>query len=39
MLGNFEDFWKLYPNKKSKGYARVAYAKAMKITTHNEIME
>lgn len=38
-MGDFEDFWKLYPNKKSKGYARIAYAKAIKITTHDQIME
>jgi hypothetical protein len=39
MIEKFDDFWKLYPNKKSKGYARIAYAKAIKIATHEEIME
>lgn len=39
MIQDFDEFWKLYPNKKSKWYARVAYAKALKITTSEAIME
>lgn len=39
MIQDFDEFWKLYPNKKSKWYARIAYAKAIKLTTHDQIME
>jgi len=39
MIDGFDEFWKLYPNKKSKWYARVAYAKALRITTTEAIME
>ena len=34
----FDEFWSRYPRKVSKGTARKAYAKALKLATHEEIM-
>ena len=34
----FEAFWPAYPRKVGKGQARIAYARALKKTTHAEIM-
>lgn len=34
----FEDFWQRYPRKVGKGQARKAYAKALKLDTHDSIM-
>ena len=36
--GGFGEFWARYPRKVAKGAARKAYAKALKLTTHDEIM-
>ena len=38
MLEDFNDFWRAYPRKVGKGQARKAYAKAIKIASHDEIM-
>jgi hypothetical protein len=37
LAASFDAFWKLYPLKKDKGHARLAYAKALKIATAAEI--
>lgn len=34
----FDDFWSYYPRKVGKGAARKAYTKALKLTTHDDIM-
>jgi len=34
----FDEFWERHPRKVGKGSARKAYAKALKITTHDNIM-
>ena len=36
---SFEDFWTNYPRKVAKGHARRAYARALKLASHEEIME
>lgn len=38
MADGFDEFYARYPRKVGKGQARKAYAKAMKVTTHDEIM-
>ena len=38
MVDDFEAFWSAYPRKVGKGQARKAYAKALKIAPHDEIM-
>lgn len=38
MEEKFEEFWKRYPRRVGKGAARKAYAKALKVATHEEIM-
>lgn len=35
---SFDAFWKLYPRKTDKGHARVAYVRALKLTTAEEIL-
>lgn len=35
---DFAEFYAAYPRKVGKGQARKAYAKALKITSHDEIM-
>ena len=35
----FEEFYKRYPRKIGRGAARKAYLKAVKIDSHDEIME
>ena len=35
---SFEAFWPAYPRKVGKGQARIAYTRALKKTTHAEIM-
>lgn len=35
---SFDEFWALYPRKTAKGAARKAYAKAMKLVYHNDLM-
>lgn len=34
----FDEFWKLCRRKESKGTARKAYAKALKLSSHGDIM-
>jgi hypothetical protein len=34
----FDEFWEVYPRKVAKGAARQKYVKALKMTTHDEIM-
>lgn len=36
--GAFDDFWTRYPRKVGKGQARKAYAKALKVARHADIM-
>jgi hypothetical protein len=38
MLDDFPEFWAAYPRKIGKGQARKAYAKAVKMVPHDEIM-
>ena len=35
---SFDEFWEAYPRKVAKGAARQKYMKALKMTTHGEIM-
>jgi len=35
---DFDEFYAAYPRKVGKGNARKAYAKALKVATHDEIM-
>ena len=37
-IGHFDEFWTQYPKKVAKGGARKAYEKALKLTTHEDIM-
>lgn len=37
-VDSFEEFWGRYPRKVGKGQARKAYAKALKLDTHENIM-
>ena len=34
----FDEFWAIYPRKVGKGAARKAYAKALKVARHDDIM-
>jgi hypothetical protein len=38
MFDDFPEFWAAYPRKIGKGQARKAYAKAVKMVPHDEIM-
>jgi hypothetical protein len=38
MFDDFPEFWAAYPRKVGKGQARKAYAKAVRIAPHDEIM-
>lgn len=35
---HFEEWWSVYPKKKGKGQARMAYKSALKKATHDELM-
>ena len=35
----FAEWWKVYPNKKGKGAAKVAYRKALKKLSHEELVD
>ena len=37
-MGGFAEFWERYPRRIGKAAARKAYAKAMKVGTHDDIM-
>lgn len=37
-IGSFDEFWAAYPRKVGKGAARKAYAKAIRIASHDDIM-
>ena len=37
--GDFEAFWQLYPKRLSRGTAEAAYAKAIKIRSHDDIIQ
>ena len=36
---DFEDFWSIYPKKKAKGAAFNAYRKALKIISHQQLLD
>lgn len=38
VVTGFDDFWQAYPRKVGKGHARLAYAKALKKTTPENLM-